>query len=137
MAGQGGEVVAGRGQQIDVIVPSLGVNPSVYGVKVGVEQGHHHVVGIVVIVAIPGSPVQQHLTRSFLAYKIIPQDIQQPCHCHGFFVKNVVLDGCHGVGDRPQPHALDIACVISGATVVIVLAFSNAVTDQKGEKRRR
>lgn len=48
-----------------------------------------------------------------------------------------MLDRGQGVGDGPDPHALDIGRVVPGASVMIVLALGDTVINQEGEKRSR
>jgi hypothetical protein len=64
-----------------VVLTALGVGATVDGVIVGVEQGHHHLVGIVVVVAVLGRLVEQQLPHPLVPLEIVAQHLQQLLLC--------------------------------------------------------
>jgi hypothetical protein len=63
-----------------VVLAALGVGATVDGVIVGVEQGHHHLVGIVVV-AVLGRLVEQQLPHPLVPLEIVAQHLQQLLLC--------------------------------------------------------
>ena len=129
--------MAGCGQQIDVIGAVLGVFPAVDSRKIGLEKRFHDIIGIIVVISVPGGSVHEHQPGSFMAGKIIRQRCQKRCHGKVFPVKHMVADGRHHIGQGAQTHALNIGGVISGAAVMVIRSGCNAVIDQQRQKRRR
>ena len=130
------EIHVDRGrQQVDAVGAALGVRASVYGVEVGLEHVHHHVVRVVVVVAVLGRLVQQHLTHPLLPLEIILEDSQQVFHRHGLLVKDVIFDGRQCIGHCTHADPLDVGRVVARAAVVIVLAPGDAVVNQQRKER--
>ena len=62
--------VAGRGQHLNAVTPALVIRTPVEFIEAGVENPHHEVVGVIVVVAVFAGFVQQSLAENFLAGKI-------------------------------------------------------------------
>ena len=80
-AGDAAEVdVARRGQHIDVVVPAARVGAAVDGVEVGLEDGAHHVVGGVVVVAELGRAVEELLVQALVAGEVVGEGGEEGVH---------------------------------------------------------
>ena len=62
--------VHGGRQQIDAVRAAFGVGTAVNGPEIGLKQLPHHLVGIIIVIAIPGRFVQQHQAHPLVARKI-------------------------------------------------------------------
>ena len=76
-------------------------------------------------------PVQQQLARALVSFKVVRQDRHEHFHGQRFTVKDVVLDGRHGVSHGPQADPLDVGGIISCAAIVIVSAGGYAVINEE------
>ena len=81
-----------RWQQVDPVFPAASVRAPVNRLEIGLEHCHHHLVGIVVIVAVLRRLIQQQLAQPFLACKVRLQCFQQIAHRHSLLVINLEFD---------------------------------------------
>ncbi len=72
------EVHVDRGrQQVDAVAAALGLGPAVHRLEVRLEHRPHHVVGVVIVVAVLGRPLKQRLLELLVALEIRLQRGQQ------------------------------------------------------------
>src|SRR5664280_843871 len=100
-------VTSGR-QEIDVIGTTARVRASVNKVEIGIEQSDHDAVGIIVVIPIARCLIEQLLPQAFLTQEIVLEGSQKSRHIEGLFIKDMVLDGGHGIRQGAQAHSLDI-----------------------------
>ena len=95
----------------------------------------HHLVGVVVIIAILGRSIEQHLARTLVALEVGLQHSQQLGHGQRPMVKDMVFDGGQSIGHGAQTNSLDVGGVVPGTATVVVLTGSDTVVDKQREER--
>ena len=125
------------GEEVDPVIPSFRIGPSVYGIEIRFEYGLHDIVGIVVVVSVFGGFVEKPLPQRLLSFEVVLQSREQTAHADMLFVVHIVFDRRQDIGHAPEPHSLNIVGVVAGSPVMVVLPICDAVIDQQGKKRRR
>src|ERR1035437_8866431 len=137
-AGHGAEVnVTGGGKIVHAVGAALGVGPSIDLFEEGVEDLRQNGVGVVVVVAVLGGLVPQHQAGGLAALEIGGERLQQIGHGQRFAIENVILDGGEAIRTRAGGNRHDVGGIVARATVVVVLAFGDAILDQQRQERRR
>ena len=126
--------MAGGGQKVDAVSSSPGVGPIVHGLVEGLEDIGEKGVCPVIVIAVFRGVAAEELQELLIPFKVMIEAVHHLGHGDSAGVKNIVLQGCHGVGDASQPHPLNIGGVVPGSPLVVVPAVLDAVPGDQGEQ---
>ena len=110
---------------------------TVDSVVVHVEHLHLLLIGIVVVVSIFRSVVNQVVLQFLLTFEVGSQRIEQCLHGDVLLVEYLILDGGEHVGHAPESHTLNICAVVACTSAHIVFSACDAVVDEDREERHR
>src|SRR6056297_345233 len=126
--------MAGGGQQVDPKDSSTDSGFAVDAFIKGIEDLHGMLVGIVVVVSIFGSLVDQLITQLFMPIEVGLDGIQHLGHGHIFFIEDMVFQSRQVIGKAANAYSLHIAGVVFGTAGIIIFAIADAVVyDQREE----
>ena len=99
-AGDRAEIhMAGGGQHFHPVLAADGGGPAVDQLIDDLEHTHDQAVGPVVVIAVFGGLVEEHLPLSLMAFEVVCQDLQHPVHGQGLVFKDMLFQGAEAVGD--------------------------------------
>ncbi len=126
-----------RRQEVDPVGRAAGRRPPVHRLEIGLEDAPHQAVGVFVVVAELGRPVEDALAELLVALEIVFEGGPKLGHREVAVVVDVPADGAQDVRDRAHADALDVVRVVAGPAAVVIAPVLDAVVDEDRQERRR
>ena len=119
--------MAGGRKHIDIIGSAVDCRSSADVVLVLVEGLNHHLIRILIVIAVLRRLVADVVVNLRVALEVIAHGLHELREAKALLIKDVVLDGYQCVRDIADTDALHVARAVSRTACVVVLALRDAV----------
>ena len=116
-------IMTGRRKHIQLRLSTTGIGTTFYGFYQIIIHTYGYRVGIRIVIAEERCVVADVLTHLFPILPIGSAGIQHLFHRVALVLEDMFLQSCETVGNRTQTRALDVRCVVTRTTAIVVLTL--------------